>query len=120
MGMDDGEKSQGSTRPSRASTDRFLGGMAAASGERFDADETAATAFVELETENAQLKHGLGTRAVIGQATGLLMGRDALTADEAFAVLVDQSSRRNVKLHEIAAEIVRAAEGGAASAREAK
>jgi PAS domain S-box-containing protein len=50
------------------------------------------------------------TRSVIDQARGILMGRLLVGSDEAFQMLVTQSSHRNVKLSAIAAEIVRLAE----------
>jgi ANTAR domain-containing protein len=108
--MDDSEQSRGSTRSSRADVDAYLGGMAAASGETFDADETAATALELLRVENAHLEQALRTRAVIGQATGLLMSQQHLTALEAFARLVEISSHTNVKLREVAARLVEEAD----------
>jgi hypothetical protein len=115
--MEDSEKSEASTRSSRAEVDAFLGGMATASGETFDANETAASALELLKVENAQLKQGLSTRAIIGQATGLLMRGQNLTATEAYARLVEMSSHTNVKLREIAARMVHAADGSARDAR---
>ena len=115
--MDDGEKSEGSTRRSRATVDAFLEGIATASGETFDAEETAATALVRLEAEVAGLKQALSTRGVIGQAMGLLMARQDLTAAEAFACLVETSSHTNVKLREIAASIVHEADANARAKR---
>jgi AmiR/NasT family two-component response regulator len=44
---------------------------------------------------------------VIGQATGILMERFDLAPDRAFAVLSRLSSQRNVKLRQLAEEIVR-------------
>jgi hypothetical protein len=51
--VNDAGTGEGSTRRSRAQVDAFLGGMATASGETFDADETAATALQLLTAENA-------------------------------------------------------------------
>jgi hypothetical protein len=115
--MGDAEQSEGSTRSSRAEVDAFLGGMATASGETFDADETAATAAELLSAENAHLEQALRTRALIGQATGLLMREQKLTATEAFARLVEMSSRTNVKVREIASRMVREADAQARAAR---
>jgi hypothetical protein len=111
--MNDSEKQAGFSRSSRAEVDAFLGGMATASGETFDADETAASALELLRAENAQLKQALSTRAMIGQATGLLMSEQKLTATEAYARLVEMSSLTNVKLREVAARLVREADAGA-------
>jgi hypothetical protein len=115
--MDDSETSEESTRSSRAEVDAFLGGLAKASGETFDADETAASAVELLRAENAQLKQALSTRALIGQATGLLMREQNLTAAEAYARLVEMSSHTNVKVHTIAARLVHEGDAVARAAR---
>jgi hypothetical protein len=52
------------------------------------------------EVEN--LRKALDTRTVIGQATGILMARRSLTADEAFEVLARASQNHNVKLADLA------------------
>lgn len=56
--------------------------------------------------EIGHLMNGLDSRAVIGQATGMLMGRFHLDPDSAFKVLARYSSTSQVKLREVAAEIV--------------
>lgn len=61
-----------------------------------------AKAFAEKGAELEQLKEGLETRTMIGQATGLLMGQEGLTSEEAFEKLVHLSQNTNVKLREIA------------------
>lgn len=53
-----------------------------------------------------QLSTGLDTRTVIGQATGVLMERFDLDAARAFGVLGRLSSQHNVKLRDVAAEVV--------------
>lgn len=50
----------------------------------------------------AQLRHALETRDVIGQAKGILMNRRGLTAEQAFHLLRRTSQDLNVKLVEIA------------------
>jgi DNA-binding response OmpR family regulator len=55
---------------------------------------------------NANLEHALGTRAVIGQAVGVLMAQQRCSADEAFDLLSKASQNRNVKLHVIARELI--------------
>lgn len=63
----------------------------------------------EILTRGAQvdqLEDGLRTRAMIGQATGLLMAQEGLTSDEAFQKLVYVSQNANVKLREIAQRYV--------------
>ena len=56
------------------------------------------------EVEN--LEKALGGRTVIGQATGILMERFDLVPDRAFAVLSRLSQQKNVKLRQLAEQIV--------------
>ncbi|MDQ4144235.1 MAG: GAF and ANTAR domain-containing protein [Actinomycetota bacterium] len=53
-----------------------------------------------------QLQEGLGTRTMIGQATGLLMAQEGLSSNEAFAKLVYVSQTSNIKLRDIAQRYV--------------
>jgi AmiR/NasT family two-component response regulator len=53
-----------------------------------------------------QLTTALETRDVIGQAKGILMVREGLTADEAFDILARASQRMNIKLRDVAAQVV--------------
>jgi GAF domain-containing protein len=64
-----------------------------------------AVALSAAQTED-QLKGGLISRTVIGQAQGILMERYKLDADRAFRVLVRFSNALEVKLHEVARQIV--------------
>ncbi|MCM6778055.1 ANTAR domain-containing protein [Nocardia sp. CDC159] len=50
----------------------------------------------------AQLERALETRAEIDQAKGALMAIHGCTADEAFARLVEQSQRHNIRVHTLA------------------
>jgi len=64
---------------------------------------------VELELARAEistLNEALRTRTTIGEAIGLLMQEKTLTADGAFAHLVEVSSHTNTKIREIAARMV--------------
>jgi GAF domain-containing protein len=54
-----------------------------------------------------QLNQALVTRKVIGQAIGILMGRYELTEERAFQFLIRTSSTSNIKLRDVAAELVR-------------
>jgi hypothetical protein len=63
--------------------------------EAFRPDETA-----------EQLQEALETRDIIGTAKGILMEREAVSIDEAFQMLVRVSQTRNVKLREIARQVV--------------
>ena len=58
-----------------------------------------------------QLREAISSRAVIEQAKGVLMAREGIDPDEAFARLRTESQTRNVKLREIAKEIVEATQG---------
>src|SRR3954453_21290521 len=53
-----------------------------------------------------QLQEALASRAVIEQAKGVLMAREAVDADRAFGLLRGWSQHRNVKLRDLAREIV--------------
>jgi GAF domain-containing protein len=53
-----------------------------------------------------QMSAAMESRAVIEQAKGILMGRQQITADEAFALLARASQTSNRKLRDIAAGIV--------------
>ncbi|GAA1874799.1 GAF and ANTAR domain-containing protein [Pseudonocardia ailaonensis] len=66
----------------------------------------ATRAVTAAEMESAQLREAIRTRDVIGQAKGILMERQGIGADEAFAILRSASQRLNVKLAEIAGTLV--------------
>jgi GAF domain-containing protein len=72
------------------------------------ADLFAAHAAIALGhvRQRENLNEALHTRKVIGQAIGLVMGRYHLTEDRAFAFLVRASSHSNIKLRDIAQEMV--------------
>jgi transcriptional regulator with GAF, ATPase, and Fis domain len=53
-----------------------------------------------------QLRASLTSRAVIDQAVGVIMGRERCTQDSAFAVLRTASQNRNVKLRDVAQEVI--------------
>jgi GAF domain-containing protein len=62
--------------------------------------------------EVAQMHRAIASRAGIEQAKGIIMGQKHCTADEAFAILVDASSRSNRKVREVAQEIIIQATSG--------
>lgn len=72
-------------------------------GSVFAAHASVALAGARREE---QLQEALGSRDVIGQAKGILMARQNLTSDQAFAVLRKASQRLNVKLRDIADNVV--------------
>lgn len=55
-----------------------------------------------MEDLTVQLRQAVRSRTVIGQATGVLMARRRLDADEAFEVLKRTSQNRNIKLARLA------------------
>jgi GAF domain-containing protein len=63
----------------------------------------------------SQLNEAIGTRSIIGTAIGLVMERYQLSHDRAFQFLVRASSTSNIKLRDIAQEVVEQADqrGGA-------
>lgn len=54
----------------------------------------------------AQLREALTSRAVIDQAKGVLMAARRISADEAFALLVEQSQQENVKVRDLAERFI--------------
>jgi GAF domain-containing protein len=83
--------------------------------ERF-ADEasralTLAVRMAERTEMSEHLQKALASRAVIDQALGVIMGQNRCTVDEAFEILRNISQHRNVKLREVAAEIITAVSG---------
>lgn len=67
---------------------------------------TNAMELARSEHVNVTLQRALETRTVIGQAQGVLMARQNITAQEAFDILRRASQRTNRKLRDIAADIV--------------
>ncbi len=57
------------------------------------------------------LRHALASRSVIDQAMGIIMAQQRCDADRAFDLLRRASQNRNIKLRELAAEIVEAVGG---------
>jgi GAF domain-containing protein len=53
-----------------------------------------------------QLRASLATRSVIDQALGVIMAEQRCTAEEAFAILRTASHHRNLKLRQVAQDIV--------------
>jgi GAF domain-containing protein len=66
-----------------------------------------ADAAVTTRGELAQLRTAMLSRAVIEQAKGRLMERHGIDEDAAFTLLTHTSQNSNVKLRDVAAEIVR-------------
>ncbi|MCR6483645.1 GAF and ANTAR domain-containing protein [Amycolatopsis sp. OK19-0408] len=62
--------------------------------------------YVQARETADHLRTALTSRAVIDQAKGMLMAIRRIDADDAFAVLVEQSQRENTKLREVAEQFV--------------
>jgi transcriptional regulator with GAF, ATPase, and Fis domain len=62
--------------------------------------------YSEARDLAAQLEHALRSRAVIDQAIGIVMAESRCDADQAFATLSRASNNRNMKLRDLATEIV--------------
>lgn len=83
------------------------GSLVAIEGVTVDLSRT-----LQRETEQTAREAVAGataTRTMIDQARGILMGQLKLGSDEAFQMLVNTSSHRNVKLVVVAAELVQLA-----------
>ena len=65
----------------------------------------ALTALAYERTEALHLREALQSRDMIGQAKGILMAREKVTADEAFELLRKASQALNRKLRDLAEEI---------------
>jgi GAF domain-containing protein len=79
---------------------------------------TVALRIADSDHRAESLLIGLDSRATIGQAVGLLMAQERVTAEQAFDLLRIASQRRNVKLRDVAAGVVAAFEEGLADRRE--
>ncbi len=69
----------------------------------------AAIAYSGARTK-ADLGRAVATRQLIGQAQGMLMERHKITGDQAFALLVAASQRTNIRLRELAEQLVASGE----------
>ncbi len=81
-----------------------------ARAEGFAAEATRALRLAWRLADQAELtghlEAALATRSIIDQALGIIMGQNRCTADEAFEILRAASSHRNLKLRDIAHDIV--------------
>jgi ANTAR domain/GAF domain len=73
-----------------------LAGLALGSAQAHDSEDRRAD----------NLHQALVTRELIGQAQGILMERERITPDQAFEVLLRASLHLNVKLREVAQELI--------------
>ena len=70
-----------------------------------------AVRMAERTEMTAHLQTALASRAVIDQALGIIMGQNRCTSHEAFEILRTASQHRNVKLRDIAVQMVTAVSG---------
>ena len=80
------------------------------------ADETSRAVSLALRydgvsMENAHLHTAMGTRRVIDQAIGLIMGQNRCTAPDAFDILRRASQNRNIKINRLATDLIRQVTG---------
>jgi response regulator NasT len=68
--------------------------------------QSAIDVTLQRFSEYHKLQGAFGRRAVIEQAKGILMGRYTIGADEAFAMLREQSQHSGQKLADLAAAVV--------------
>jgi hypothetical protein len=83
--------------------------FAAHAGVALGAAEALEDATVALNAEIKRLEDlrgALASREVIGQAEGILIERERITADQAFGVLRRASQHLNIKLREVAQHLV--------------
>ena len=66
-----------------------------------------ADSAAQTTEELSHLRTAMSSRAVIEQAKGMLMERFGVTEDEAFTLLSRASQTRNIKLRDVAGELVR-------------
>lgn len=88
-------------------TDRAQGQLFATLA-RLALDSAQERAAVDLRAAN--LTDALRTRELIGQAQGILMERERITAEQAFVVLRRASQHMNIKLREVAETLVETGE----------
>jgi AmiR/NasT family two-component response regulator len=84
-----------------------LAGLALTSAEQREHDEQ----------QMVNLQAALSTRELIGQAQGILMERERITAADAFDVLRRASQHLNVKLRDVAQTLIETGEIGDAPRR---
>jgi GAF domain-containing protein len=71
-----------------------------------------AAVVVDASRQQAQLRAAVESRQMIGEAIGILRYQSNLSSDEAFTVLTRASQRLNIKLREVARQIVHSTPAG--------
>lgn len=72
---------------------------------------TMLSALERSERRAYHLSRALTSRDLIGQAKGIIMRSHGLSADKAFGLLSELSQRMNVKLHDLAAQVIENCDG---------
>jgi GAF domain-containing protein len=98
------------------SSNRHIAGLNLYSTEHDEVDQasvatarlfaTHAAIILGHAQQEDQLNHALESRKLIGQAIGILMERYQIDADRAFQFLMRASSTSNIKLRDVADEVV--------------
>jgi len=98
-------------------TERAFAAAARAHLETFAGQATTALALlmrnIEQEERSGQLERALTSRSTIDQAIGVLMEQQHCTAEAAFQLLRTHSQNNNIKLRELAADIIERTAGRA-------
>jgi GAF domain-containing protein len=76
-----------------------------------------AQSYQDAQQLTDQLKAALASRDLVGQAKGVLIAGGARDEQEAFAMLVSASQRSNVKVREVARQLVAEAAAGSGRSR---
>lgn len=88
----------------------FFGEVQSQQAERFARDASTAVGIAAHIAQQAvlteQLRESLASRAVIDQAVGVLMAEQRCGVTEAFEILRAASQNRNIKLRQVAEDIV--------------
>jgi GAF domain-containing protein len=96
-------------------TPGFFGAAETRLAEQFTREATVAVGIAGRLAAQAvltdQLRASLASRAVIDQALGVIMGQQRCTAAEAFAIIRSASQNRNLKLRDIAEQIITSVTG---------
>jgi GAF domain-containing protein len=86
--------------------DEFDTAVVRMAAERCADTIAAAQEIIGARTLAAQLEQAMGSRAVIEQAKGILMGLRGVTEHDAFEIIRTESQNRNIKVRDIAERIV--------------
>jgi AmiR/NasT family two-component response regulator len=89
---------------------RGIAELQARHAERFAQSASIAVGIAARMAQQAvltdQLRASLASRSVIDQAPGVIMGEERPTAEEAFEILRAVSQNRNIKLRQVAENVV--------------